>query len=148
MLGPCHLILTRLSFVDFNSFLKHHQSRIFPMIPNLDIPIAGGLNVALPKMAQVRQRFDDSRLDDVGQTVGEQMQRSESRDRVRPGMKIAIGAGSRGIANIAEAVKAVVQGLKEQGAEPFISQPWAVTGARMPKVSRLCWKASVSVKIM
>ena len=90
------------------------------MIPNLEIPIAGGLNVALPKMALVRQRFDDSRLDDVGQAVGEQMQRSEIRDRVRPGMKIAIGAGSRGIANIAEAVKAVVQGLKEQGAEPFI----------------------------
>ena len=90
------------------------------MIPNLEIPIAGGLNVALPKMALVRQRFDDSRLDDVGQAVGEQMQRSEIRDRVRPGMKIAIGADSRGIANIAEAVKAVVQGLKEQGAEPFI----------------------------
>ncbi len=90
------------------------------MIPNLEIPIAGGLNVALPKMALVRQRFDDSRLDDVGQAVGEQMQRSEIRDRVRPGMKIAIGAGSRGIANIAEAVKAVVQGLKEQGAEPII----------------------------
>ena len=33
------------------------------MIPNLEIPIAGGLNVALPKMALVRQRFDDSRLD-------------------------------------------------------------------------------------
>ncbi len=90
------------------------------MIPNLEIPIAGGLNVALPKMALVRQRFDDSRLVDVGQAVGEQMQRSEIRDRVRPGMKIAIGAGSRGIANIAEAVKAVVQRLKEQGAEPFI----------------------------
>ena len=40
------------------------------MIPNLEIPIAGGLNVALPKMALVRQRFDDSRLDDVGQVVG------------------------------------------------------------------------------
>ena len=90
------------------------------MIPNLEIPIAGGLNIALPKMALGRQRFDDSRLDDVGQAVGEQMQRSEIRDRVRPGMKIAIGAGSRGIANIAEAVKAVVQGLKEQGAEPCI----------------------------
>ena len=47
------------------------------MIPNLEIPIAGGLNVALPKMALVRQRFDDSRLDDVGQAVGEQMQRRE-----------------------------------------------------------------------
>ena len=43
------------------------------MIPNHEIPIAGGLNVALPKMALVRQRFDDSRLDDVGQAVGEQM---------------------------------------------------------------------------
>ena len=90
------------------------------MIPNLEIPIAGGLNVTMPKMAKVRQRFDDSKLDDVGQAIGEQMQLSEIRDRVKPGMKIAIGAGSRGIANIAEAVKATVQSLREQGAEPFI----------------------------
>ena len=61
------------------------------MIPNLEIPIAGGLNVALPKMALVRQRFDDSRLDDVGQAVGEQMRRSEIGSG-QPGMKIAIGA--------------------------------------------------------
>ena len=90
------------------------------MIPNLEIPIAGGLDVPLPKMALVRQRFDDSKLSDVGQAVLEQMQRSDVKERVRPGMKVAVGAGSRGIANIAEAVKATVQGLKQMGAEPFI----------------------------
>ena len=90
------------------------------MIPNLEIPIAGGLDVPLPKMALVRQRFDDSKLSDVGQAVRAQMQRSDVQEQVRPGMKVAIGAGSRGIANIAEAVKATVQGLKQMGAEPFI----------------------------
>ena len=68
------------------------------MIPNLEIPIAGGLDVPLPKMALVRQRFDDSKLSDVGQAVLEQMQRSDVKERVRPGMKVAVGAGSRGIA--------------------------------------------------
>ena len=90
------------------------------MIPNLEIPIAGGLDVPLPKMALVCQRFDDRKLSDVEDAVREQMQRSDVQEQVRPGMKVAIGAGSRGIANIAEAVKATVKGLKQMGAEPFI----------------------------
>ena len=39
---------------------------------------------------------------------------------IRPGMKIAVTAGSRGINNIALIIKTAVDCLKEAGAEPFI----------------------------
>ena len=90
------------------------------MSRNSEIPIAGGLDVALPKMATVHQRFADAHIGDVEQAVLTQIARPEISARVTPGMAIAIGAGSRGIANIDTAVRATVKALRELGAEPFI----------------------------
>ena len=90
------------------------------MSRNSEIPIAGGLNVALPKMAKVHQHFDATHISDVEQVVLTEMARPEISARVTPGMTVAIGAGSRGVANIDTAVRATVQALRERGAEPFI----------------------------
>ena len=90
------------------------------MSRNSEIPIAGGLNVALPKMATVHQHFDATHISDVEQVVLTEMARPEISARVTPGMTVAIGAGSRGVANIDTAVRATVQALRERGAEPFI----------------------------
>ena len=90
------------------------------MSRNSEIPIAGGLDVALPKMATAHQRFDATHISDVEQAVLTQMSRPEISARVTSGMTVAIGAGSRGVANIATAVRATVQALRERGAEPFI----------------------------
>ena len=90
------------------------------MSRNSEIPIAGGLNVALPKMATVHQHFDGTHISDVEQVVLTEMARPEISARVTPGMTVAIGAGSRGVANIDTAVRATVQALRERGAEPFI----------------------------
>ena len=90
------------------------------MSRNSEIPIAGGLDVALPKMATAHQRFNATHISDVEQAVLTQMSRPEISARVTPGMTVAIGAGSRGVANIDTAVRATVQALRERGAEPFI----------------------------
>jgi len=71
-------------------------------------------------MAMARQRFDDSHLKDVENTVHEQITRPEIAAQVHSGMRIAIGAGSRGIANIGITVRATVQALRELGAKPFV----------------------------
>ena len=68
----------------------------------------------------VRQRFDDTYLKDVEKAVHEQIIRPEIAARVYSGMRIAIGAGSRGIANIGITVRATVQALRELGAKPFV----------------------------
>ena len=74
----------------------------------------------MPKMTTVRQRFDDAHISDVEKAVHEQITRPEIAARVHSGMRIAIGAGSRGIANIGIAVCATVQALRELGAKPFV----------------------------
>jgi hypothetical protein len=91
------------------------------MIPDrIEVNIAGGLNVPLPRMATVRQKFQAERLTDIAGAIAREFQRPEIRTRVKAGQVIALGCSSRGIANIAEIAKAVVHELKARGAQPFI----------------------------
>lgn len=86
----------------------------------IEVNIAGGLDIELPRMVHVRQKFKTQKVASVSQTVAEQFKRAEVRAGIKPGMRIALGVGSRGIANIAECVKQVVAELKTLGAEPFV----------------------------
>jgi len=91
------------------------------MIPErIEVNIAGGLDVALPRMLTIRQKFEAQRLPDVAGAIAQQFQRPEVRGRVKPGQVIAVGCGSRGIANIGEIAKAVVHELRALGAQPFV----------------------------
>ncbi|MEE2694686.1 MAG: lactate racemase domain-containing protein, partial [Pseudomonadota bacterium] len=74
----------------------------------------------LPQMARVRQAFEHHKIDDVAEAVTNEMGREEIKAKVKPGAKIAVGVGSRGVANIDVAVKALIASLKELGADPFI----------------------------
>ena len=73
-----------------------------------------------PKVVKVRQTFPRPHVEDVGGTVREQLRKEEITAAIRPGMSVAVTAGSRGIARIDEIIRAVIEGLKEMGAEPFI----------------------------
>ena len=63
----------------------------------IEVNMAGGLDIALPRMVHVRQKFQTKKLDSVTKTVAEQFKRPEVRAKVKPGMTIAVGCGSRGI---------------------------------------------------
>jgi len=91
------------------------------MIPDhIDVNIAGGLDFPLPRMVNVRQKFEAQRLHDIPAAVTREFQRSEVRSRVKPGQVIAVGCGSRGIANIAEIANSVIGELRALGAQPFV----------------------------
>ena len=91
------------------------------MIPEkIEVNIAGGLDVPLPSMARVRQKFDAAKLADIPGAIHKEFSRQEIRERVKPGQVIAVGCGSRGIANIAQIAIAVIAELKALGAKPFI----------------------------
>ncbi len=60
------------------------------------------------------------RLTDVAGEVRREMERAGFAARVRPGARIAIGAGSRGIANIDVIVKGVVDYWLARGCRPFV----------------------------
>lgn len=74
----------------------------------------------LPRMYRVRQRFDDSRLEDVAGEVRSQLARPEVASLVKPGARVAVGVGSRGIRDLYTVVETAVACLKELGARPFI----------------------------
>lgn len=77
-------------------------------------------DIPIPRMVPVRQLFDATCLDDVPAEVRRQMSRPEVVQSIRPGMSIAITAGSRGIDKLALIIREVVACLKERGAKPFV----------------------------
>ena len=86
----------------------------------------------MPKMMEVRRHTPRSKALDFRYTVPERMIRSGSLGKVAPGMRIAVGVGSRGISNLAEVVKAVLQVLKDKGAKPFIVPAMGSHGGATP----------------
>lgn len=73
-----------------------------------------------PKIVKVRQKFPRPRVEDIEAAMREQLGREEISSTVRPGMSVALTAGSRGIAEINVILRSLVAILKEMGAEPFI----------------------------
>jgi hypothetical protein len=74
--------------------------------------------MALPRMMCVRQTFPRPRVTDIPKAVIETL--GTAALRVKRGDTVAVGAGSRGIANIDVIVGATVRWLKELGARPFV----------------------------
>lgn len=71
-------------------------------------------------MYGIRQTFDRSSAGDVGQAVRAELTRLPLREKLRPGQRVAITAGSRGISNIALILKTVVEYLRLLGVNPFL----------------------------
>jgi hypothetical protein len=74
----------------------------------------------LPRWAKLRQRLDATLIADVGAAVAAEFARPEIDQTIRPGTRVALTAGSRGIDRIAEVVGAVVREVKRRGGEPFV----------------------------
>ena len=72
-----------------------------------------------PEVGIVRQRFDAPRLIEVAETAARQTREVMAGAGRAPG-PIAVGVGSRGIANLPLIVGAVVNELRRLGFEPFI----------------------------
>ena len=73
-----------------------------------------------PKMLEMGQSYPPSPKLDFSGLIKEQFAQQGLREKVTPGMRIALGVGSRGITNLKEIVKAALGVLTEAGARPFI----------------------------
>ncbi len=82
-----------------------------------------------PKLMIVEQKFPNRRIADVAGEVGRQLAASNFAGRLRPGSKVAIGVGSRGIANIRTIVRATVDYWRENGMKPFLFPAMGSHGA-------------------
>ena len=74
----------------------------------------------LPRVLRVRQQFDRTEIADVPAEVRAVLAASGLDRKIKPGMSIAITAGSRGIDRIVEVLAALVAWLKEHQAKPFL----------------------------
>jgi hypothetical protein len=77
-------------------------------------------DIPIPPMVRIRQRFDDTRLDNPVEKLRAELGKPGTVDRIKPGQKVAVAVGSRGIAHIAAFTKATVDAIRAVGAEPFI----------------------------
>ncbi len=85
-----------------------------------------------PKVYRIRQSFDRTKVKDIRETVQAELKNLSLEKRVRPGQRVALTAGSRGVANIALILKASVEFLKSLRAKPFIFPAMGSHGGATP----------------
>lgn len=76
--------------------------------------------IPLPRMIHVYQSFPKNGLKDPMSFLRSQLEQDKFKNRILPGMSIAITCGSRGIANYPETLREIVSFCKENRAKPFI----------------------------
>lgn len=77
-------------------------------------------DIRLPNMVAVHQNFNTERITDIPAAVAAALGREGTLDQIRPGMRVAITGGSRGISNIALIIKTIGELVKARNAEPFV----------------------------
>ena len=78
--------------------------------------------VSIPKMFYAEQKFSREAIkpEDIPAKIFSELSREPFISKIKPGMRIAITAGSRGVANVAIITKAIADFVKSREAIPFI----------------------------
>lgn len=97
---------------------------LLPMLRRIAANLLGG--GVPPPVALARQRVEAPRLDDVERAVESEVARAIAGRRPGP---IAVGVGSRGIANLELIVRSTVRALRAAGWEPFVVPAMGSHGA-------------------
>ena len=87
----------------------------------------------LPKMVRVRQKIYAPKIDDYISVLRNELDKVGLKEKIKPGAKIAITAGSRGIAHIAEILATIVDEIKKVGGKPFIVPAMGSHGGATPE---------------
>lgn len=74
----------------------------------------------LPRWLPIQQRLHTREIEDVGASLAEALRAAGIEEYVRPGHRVALAVGSRGIDRIDQVVAATVRELRRLGASPFI----------------------------
>ena len=75
-------------------------------------------DVPVPKMVKIRQSFNADEIVDVSGALATALADSGQLERIKPGMRIAIAAGSRGVAQLAALVRTTADEVKKRGGKP------------------------------
>jgi hypothetical protein len=81
------------------------------------------------RLLNVHQNFPDRSIRNIPGVISQELASAEFGATLAPGSRIAIGVGSRGIANLAAIVRAVVDYWKSRGFQPFLFPAMGSHGA-------------------
>lgn len=76
----------------------------------------------VPRMFRVKQNFPRPRIEkeEIPDVINGLLSQEKFTSRIKPGMRIAITAGSRGVANVALTTRCIADFVKSRGASPFV----------------------------
>lgn len=74
----------------------------------------------LSRLVPVRQLYPHRALPDVAAAVREELAAKQIGSQLKRGARVAIGAGSRGIANLSTVIRATAAHFRELGLDPFV----------------------------
>jgi len=77
-------------------------------------------SIKIPQMAKIKQIFEDTSIRDIPTAIANEFSKNEIASTIKPGMNIAITAGSRGVANIDQILKGIIDHVQKLGGKPFI----------------------------
>lgn len=84
-------------------------------------------------MIEVRQTYPPALKLNFSRLLDEQFDQTGLREKIKPDMSIAVGVGSRGIANLKEIVKSTLDLLIAAGARPFVVPAMGSHGGATPE---------------
>lgn len=79
-------------------------------------------HITLPRFVRAHQIFEHNELteEQIGQRLKAGLENPEIVGKIKPGMRVCITCGSRGISNMPFVTKSLVEYVKSLGAEPFL----------------------------
>ncbi len=94
-------------------------------------PFAEFMRVNLPRWALVRHHMDPTEVTDIAATVAAAL--DPQREAIRPGSRVCLAVGSRGIDRIDQVVRAAVAWVRAAGAEVFVVPAMGSHGGATPE---------------
>src|SRR5688572_28255721 len=89
---------------------------------------------SLPRMLGVRQNFPRTPPVLIRQVLESEFRKV--RERLKPGARIAVAVGSRGITNLSEIISSIIEILKAADTKPFIIPAMGSHGGATPEGQR------------
>src|SRR5690242_5919824 len=91
------------------------------------------MTIPLPKLIEIAQTYPASASLNIHSILAEQFHKEGLSNRLSPGIRVAVGVGSRGIANLMEIVQAALDLLTAAGARPFVVPAMGSHGGATPE---------------
>src|SRR6476660_3677220 len=91
------------------------------------------MSIQMPKLIEVRRAYPASPGLEFQRLLAEQFNKEGINRKILPGMRVAVGVGSRGISNLKEIVDAAIRVLMAAGAQPFVIPAMGSHGGATPE---------------